>query len=379
MNPFANLKHFLGLCIKYYKSGCVLLVAGLVVFLIVNILTSPILKGYDAAESLRLPNSKLIYPSLSPPEINQLLHETWTRPHSFESFVQFKERPFTGKYVNVSKEGFRLSKNQRPWPPDFSNDYVVFVFGGSTTFGYGLSDEETVASCLQECMAKARPNVSVYNFACGFYYSSQERVLFEKLIEDGFRPHVAIFIDGLNDFYHTDQGPRYTEALRRAMDAPCLTGLMQCLRKLPLMSIFARLAGKPRWGSVPEAVYDDPEALSRCLSRYLNNKKIIEAVSKGCGVECLFAWQPVPVYGYNLGNRGFFKELNADIGSAHKYCEFGYPLAKQLYDAGAFGENFCWCAEIQRGRKEILYVDAFHYTAQFARDFATTICECISK
>jgi hypothetical protein len=40
--------------------------------------------------------------------------------------------------------------------------------------------------------------------------------------------------------------------------------------------------------------------------------------------------------------------------------------------ADALGANFLWCADIQAGRRERLYVDRAHYTAAFSK--ATAAC-----
>ena len=90
----------------------------------------------------------VVYPDLTQSETELLLRETWTRQYAYEPFRQFRESPFRGKYVNVDSNGFRLSENQGVWPP--SPECVnIFLFGGSTAFGYGVSDHQTTASCLQ--------------------------------------------------------------------------------------------------------------------------------------------------------------------------------------------------------------------------------------
>src|SRR5688572_7341027 len=46
---------------------------------------------------------RAVYPDFTPEERKQLLWENWTRPFGYDDYVHFKELPFTGKYVNVSK------------------------------------------------------------------------------------------------------------------------------------------------------------------------------------------------------------------------------------------------------------------------------------
>src|SRR6516165_10527591 len=115
-----------------------------------------------------------VYPGKTPQEINDLLSETWSRPFIYETFTQFAERPFRGRYVNVDAAGFRFSAGQGPWPPD-PRALNVFVFGGSGTFGYGVADSETIPSRLQEELRRRNGQpITIYNFGRGSYYSTQE-------------------------------------------------------------------------------------------------------------------------------------------------------------------------------------------------------------
>jgi hypothetical protein len=63
------------------------------------------------------------------------------RRYTFSSFTEYDERTYNGKFVKVSKDNFR--------DPNFNKklEYgvdTVYFFGGSTTFGYGVYDEETI-------------------------------------------------------------------------------------------------------------------------------------------------------------------------------------------------------------------------------------------
>jgi hypothetical protein len=130
-----------------------------------------------------------LYPDLNGEEIKNLIAETRTGSSmfEFEPFTQFRMRPFSGTYVKIDRNGFRLTKNQGPWPPN-RNFLNVFMFGGSTTFGYGLPDHQTLASHLQDLLSDdgVRQEVKIYNFGRNGYYSTQERILFEKLLAAGF-------------------------------------------------------------------------------------------------------------------------------------------------------------------------------------------------
>src|SRR5205085_2675003 len=126
-------------------------------------------------------------------------------------------------YVNVDPGGFRWSGDQGPWPPDPKN-FNIFFFGGSTGFGYGVRDAETVASqlaaFLNQTKAVSRP-IKIYNFGRAGYYSTPERMLFERLLLEGHRPQLAVFMDGLNEFEHaSDEDPRLNHLVDRWVFRP---------------------------------------------------------------------------------------------------------------------------------------------------------------
>ena len=89
-----------------------------------------------------------VYPGLGDEEIETLRRES-LGIFRFEPFTMYRDRPRRGKFINVDENGFRLSSNQGPWPPAREN-FNIFLFGGSTTFGWAVRDQDTVASHLQE-------------------------------------------------------------------------------------------------------------------------------------------------------------------------------------------------------------------------------------
>ena len=110
----------------------------------------PVLRRFEGI------NIEAVYPGLSRYEIEEILRETWGRPFVYEPFTQFKERPYQGRYVNVNQAGFRASKDQGEWPPD-PNNYNIFMFGGSTLFGYCVADDQTIPFSLAGFSVGSRP------------------------------------------------------------------------------------------------------------------------------------------------------------------------------------------------------------------------------
>jgi hypothetical protein len=347
---------------------------------------NPIWKKYDYAKIIPL------YPNLSKNEIEDLIREMWSRPHEYAPFTEFKERPYRGRYVNVSDSGFRIIKNQGPWPPQ-SGSLNIFLFGGSTTFGFGVEDNQTIASHLQEALAaKLGRDVRLYNFGCANYFSTQERILYEQLLISGIVPDLAVFIDGLNEFYMHTGEPRYTERLRTLMNAgqpiqktsigvfvgeTALGRAAQGLRSR-LIALVRKKETSRQLAATPEEKADttryiDPVELDQVLARYRANKRLIEAVSKNFGVQPFFVWQPVPSYKYEQRYHRVFQ--SADDRDLFSYAKYGYERMSKIIEKEPPGSNFFWCADIQQDAKEPLYVDAWHYSQSFSKHIAAAIAD----
>lgn len=311
-----------------------------------------------------------LYPGLNRKEIKELLYETWSRPYLYEPYTQFKERPFMGKYITVSEGGFRFSANQEPWPPSPDN-VNVFFFGGSTAFGYGVRDEESISSYLQQILNSKFKNkkICLYNFGRGNYFSSQEKILFEKLLTYGFIPDIAVFMDGLNDFYYNDDEPLFTEKFEEFV-----AGKGTFLSGLPIIKIIkSRSDGYERFHrkEIKEQSYDDKELIASVVERYLKNKKAIETISKAFNVEPFFVWQPVPTYKYDLkyhvfAGKGFGRFM---------YSQYGYSFMEEFRKKNNLGKNFLWLADIQENIRKPLYIDIDHYSPEMSNIIANKISE----
>ena len=320
------------------------------------------------------------FPKLNAEQVTALMLEAYTRSFVYEPFTELRERPFHGRFVNVDENGFRWSKGQGRWPPD-RGDPSVFVFGGSTTFGYGVPDDETIPSHLRDFLVSILGRrVWVYNFGRGYYFSSQERALFEKLLLAGHVPEIAIFIDGLNDCYYANGEPEWAERLRHAMTdaaAPEEHGLGTILQGLPIARSAAwlreRLAGPsgrdggPR--GQPSGGEDMTPPMRRVVTRFLGNERMIEAIGAAYGVRTVFVWQPVPTYKYDRRYHAFAR---GGFGR-HEAAQQCYAEMANERDQGRLGADFVWCADIQEHVQKPLYVDQVHYTPAMARRVAGCI------
>ena len=312
-----------------------------------------------------------VYPGRSRGEIRELLRESWERTPAFEPFLVSRERKFRGRFVNVDPQGFRLVRDQVPWPPDASR-LDVFVFGGSTAFGYGVADHETIASALQSALRGRVPSAACYNFGSAGYYSTQERILFEGLLLEGGVPDIAVFVDGINEFAFNQ--PWLTPSLRAFMATPVKKSVATLIQNLPVTRLIEKWKAR-RDLAKPEHVghYNDRRYLDTNIERYLANRRLIQEVAAARGIKVLFVWQPTPLYAYDLGANAF---RDFDFGF-NNYSRFGYPLFEKKLRQQPLGNDFLWAAEIQRGSSEPLYVDQIHYSAALNARLADEIARTL--
>jgi hypothetical protein len=316
-------------------------------------------------------------------------HASVGRRWEYDTATGFRVPETRGRYVNVHAAGFRTNGTAQPWPPSPAN-FNVFVFGGSTAFGFALPDDQTIAAHLQRALASKpvprssseflgslgdRPvpprnseelprnseepvSVHVYNFGVPGFFSSQERARFEDLLVRGHRPDVAIFIDGLNEFWGDSL---MTAQLRHGLDQVTNPNVVRrtifFLRAMPLADLARRFASRP--GALPVK----PDCRKH-FERWLANRRLIAA----SGVRTIFVWQPVATYRYDLRHHAF-----ADLTTRIRHIGQCYA------ELPRFPDGVLRLDGLQADRRENLYVDAGHYNAAFSADIARAIAVILSR
>lgn len=368
---------------SYYRAAALLLLNTVAAFVLLNVAAEIILYAKSRGRKLDMLSIKYgeerldsVYPGMTRAERAQLIKECF-RPLTYEDYTLFTESLITGKYVNVRAPGYRCVAEQGPWPPAAEN-FNIFVFGGSTTFGIGVADRQTVPSFLQEALqGHSKRRVCCYNFGVSCYFSTQERLRYEKLLLAGFVPDAAMFIDGLNEGGRPPNVPWLSQQCANFFNAtnrrktPYVNDLRTVVfERLPIGRLVHTLASS----SPDEADRFEPDDADRAAAckTYLFNKSLIESVSRQHGVTTVFVWQPVPGYGYDADKYHLFADQH------HNRIQHAfYVHAKDRLGDTA---NLLWCADIQKDSQTCNYVDKVHYGADFSKVFAQAICKmCLER
>jgi hypothetical protein len=302
----------------------------------------------------------------------------------------------SNEHYHTGLEGIRY---QDEWSDVLVENYLknqpVFVFGGSTTYGDGVSNNETFVSFLNTF----DPDNIYLNFGVPSYDSKFELKKLVYLLLKGYRPKKVIFVDGLNDFGTMGGGPGYRHAvdinrnrefLRDAMSErkygspgyPTKTGFLHhALNSLPLYHLLARLAsddGPQRSDTSIEVTEIDPNyqpwlpsygpglaqwspeiferQFDKFLSYYRNFMEVAVGLANTFGFKAHFLYQPIGCLDKSnpnsCGNR-----FNPSYLLPKFHLEFRNQIA-----AGSIGiKDISECIS-RAGVSAVAYVDGNHYS-----------------
>jgi hypothetical protein len=139
-----------------------------------------------------LPLLRRSYPGHSDADIAELIQPPNITGHPVLGFM---ERPIRSKHYNVGLENMRYTGRIREENARGSLDGSVWMMGGSTLFGHGVSDTETIPAQ----MGLLDPSRTYVNFGVQGYDSWLELEKLIILLKKGYRPERVVFLDGLND------------------------------------------------------------------------------------------------------------------------------------------------------------------------------------
>lgn len=207
-------------------------------------------------------------------------------------------RPYRGETININEAGNRLTHAS-----DCGGDaYRIYIFGGSTIWGYGVPDWNTVPTGVQ--IALLDLGVCVVNFGELGYTSTQNLIRLSQLIAQGDIPDMVIFYDGANDVTAANRnsipgGHFYYEAIHRVVNtdafAPKSPTFGEALVNfLSQTAIYRLIAGdpptiQPNWALPPL----DDAFVNATVQTYLNNITMAKALSDAHGIQFVAFVQPI--------------------------------------------------------------------------------------
>jgi hypothetical protein len=296
------------------------------------------------------------------------------RYFQYEPWVGFKETPREGRYINVSPDGYRRTQGTPAMP-----DHWVFLLGGSTTFGIGVADSQTIATYLQARLSKTygESAFGVRNFGRAYYYSSQEYVLLWTLLQQGVRPDVVVFFDGMNE---GQTSPYYVDEMRSVFersqdetanavpvgelfrDMAVETPIYPYLRSLYLRRLYNEQSREVRTVDRMKA-----GTTARDIHRqYEQNNAATRILCEQYHIDSLFVVQPIPGYRNDYKTHVFLKD---------PVNPFMTEVVTLLDSSTADKPDRISLTPLLAGYKKQPFVDRLHYSPEVNRMIAEGIAD----
>jgi lysophospholipase L1-like esterase len=108
----------------------------------------------------------------------------------FKSFIGWRRKPFNGETINIGGP----YAQRRTVNTATSDARKAYFFGGSTMWGTGANDEGTIPSQFA-----ALTGMNTDNFGEAGYTAHHSLMLLIQLLQDGHRPDLVVFYDGVNE------------------------------------------------------------------------------------------------------------------------------------------------------------------------------------
>jgi hypothetical protein len=279
-------------------------------------------------------------------------------------YVAWREKPFSGRYVNLDVNGLRHTWNAQSTQP-----VKIWMFGASTMWGTGARDDYTIPSALSKMLAKVFPSrIQVTNYGTTGYVSTQEIIYMLRELQQGRRPDIAIFYDGYSDTFAAFQNRtagvpqnennriREFNILSRSRTRDFFWEVLKRSNLYNLMEgVHTKLLGtKPLPPLSPEM---QSQLVVGVLQNYSMNKTIVELIAEKMGFLPLFYWQPTP---YTRTNRNDFEESWVKDPAQKHFFEDAYAAVRRspLETNGSFHD----ISDVFEGYVGTLYIDYAHIT-----------------
>jgi len=303
-------------------------------------------------------------------EMYEHFRESLEVPVNYAPFVGWRRDPFEGETITINDQGNRVHP---PLPEaEQATKPNVFIFGGSTIWGSGVTDDETLPAFYQKFS-----NLPTVNQGETAYISGQSLASFTTLLAAQTPMDGVVFYDGVNDVQYgcraelkvnehgrtevfrqrlrQRKGSRLeAQEFARYLNTMFLGGIQDV--GVELMDIIDDNRASQR--EEDSLVCDnDPERARQVAETLLENWEMAHDLAQARGIEFLAVLQPVAFIGRPRLDH-IAEELDPQMG---KQFQAVYPILRSLIQE----RNYDWIVDYTRlmPGDEYIYVDFCHVSA----------------
>ncbi len=311
---------------------------------IIVTVTLAMLLGLELAARVAKFGKNALFPAPEAP--STVLKQAWGRQYQSDErgltyrhvdYVEFREEPYRSKTITVDEHARRFV----PGNCERADAFTIWMFGGSTMFGYGAPDESTIPAYLARILKRDGRCAKVVNFGAASWQSSQELIQLIECLKRGQRPRAVIFYDGVNDSTTDGEGnsiggidSRARKLLRQAFREDEISVLKLVAQRSVLVSaVSKRIPGigqdldEEAPSVAPEGIPGRAKAMAAI---YLQNMRLADLLAREHGFAAYFFLQPFP---FISGKKLTPLERETFAGTAYPPGS-GYPdLIRNFYTA----------------------------------------------
>ena len=206
----------------------------------------------------------------------------------YAPYVIWRGSSYDGQLITVNAEGLR----ETPGAACDADAVRVFTFGGSTMWGHGVADTETIPAYLQAGLAAQLDTpICVINFGQKAFVSTQGLIELTHQLQADNVPDIVIFYDGINDIGATltngnAQGHLQMDEIALKLEHPFLHNLRDT-NTLRLLAHWHAPNSLPTLDDNTRA-----QLANELVQTYLETYRIVGALAETYQFEYYFFWQP---------------------------------------------------------------------------------------
>jgi len=300
-------------------------------------------------------------------EFNQLLTQ-------FEPFVGWSRKPFHGETININTKGDRIHQNEATGGAISPNVTSVDFFGGSTMWGTGVVDTETIPALFNKISKIPTFNRAETNFTSR---QSLERLI-NLLTFEAETINSVVFYDGVNDILNLCRSENkvgehgYTDYIRKLLesegnkspannfwkyiDFTFLRGTKNLI-KLVMGEIINHSVKTDEYWDQTMNCDNQPQKKQQIASSLIENWEIAHVMAQAKGIKFLGILQPVAF----MENSQVAHDLHLNLGwnnELRKQYQTVYPLIKSMMRER--GYDFLLDYTDLLNRNQNIYIDFCH-------------------
>ena len=298
--------------------------------------------------------------------------------HEYRSYYGWKKLAFKGETINLNKDGNRITPQDKN--SDENSPIIAFI-GGSTVWGYGVNDENTIPAWFAKLSQK---KYSLKNYGEFGYSAYQSYVYLQDRILHGETPNYVISYDGVNNtpaeitryFSHAGED-RMIQTLKgsdtdKNYKPYTFRGTIEFASSLKRYA--KRYFGE---GDKPQIkVFNEKQnrrAAIELLETWLLTKKLSESV----GAKFICVLQPVAYWG-NPDTKHIQEHMeNEPFKNGYEYYKYVFELLETEKYSG-LKNHFVDATKALDGQPEV-YMDYSHLLPEGNEIIARTLVKEVSK